>query len=243
MTPDSNPRFSIVLPCYNEAGSLPALFGRFSEVLKGRDDVEVIFVDNGSTDRSQEVLQREQSMPGRGYAHIVTVPFNQGYGYGILTGLRQARGQFVGWTHADSQYDPVIVVAGFELLAHSPHPERTFVQGRRVKRNLFDSVFTASMSVVSSLCLGVFVRDINAQPKLFPSTFLRLLERAPRDFSLDLYALYRARKAEFQIHYLPVEFGRRLHGEAKGGGSFRLKWKLTKRTWSFIKELRREIKF
>jgi hypothetical protein len=40
---------------------------------------------------------------------------------------------------------------------------------------------------------------------------------------------------------LPVYFGPRLHGEAKGGGSLRLKWKLTRRTWAFILQLRRDL--
>lgn len=236
------PRHSIVLPCYNEAETIPALFSRFQEVLGPRTDIEVIFVNNGSSDASAAVLASELREPGRTFARVVTVEVNQGYGHGIVAGLHSARGEFVGWTHADSQYDPKIVLDGFDRLAGATEPSRSFLQGRRIGRNPFDAFFTVGMTVLATLLLGTVVRDINAQPKLFPRSFLALMQNPPKDFSLDLYALYLARRHKFNLLSLPVVFGRRTHGEAKGGGSFALKWKLTKRTWTFIWELRRELR-
>jgi glycosyltransferase involved in cell wall biosynthesis len=179
---------------------------------------------------------------GRKFARIITVPVNQGYGYGILAGLRAARGEFIGWTHADSQYDPRIVLDGFDRLASAPKAARSFLQGRRVGRNAFDAFFTAGMTVLATAMLGTVVRDINAQPKLFPRAFFATMTRPPHDFSLDLYALYLARSQGYEIITLPVIFGQRVHGEAKGGGSLRLKWKLTKRTLAFMRELRGSIR-
>lgn len=235
-------RFSIVLPCYNEADTLPMLIARFSEVIGNRDDIEVLFVNNGSKDDSAIVFEQKLARPGCRFARVVTVENNQGYGFGILAGLRAAQGEFIGWTHADSQYDPGIVLAGFELLDRAPDPARSFLQGRRINRNWFDSFFTAGMTVVARLLLGAEVRDINAQPKLFPRAFLAHMPNPPKDFSLDLYALFVARRQGYTLLYLPVVFGRRLHGEAKGGGSLALKWKLTKRTWAFILQLRSDIR-
>lgn len=236
------PRFSIILPCYNEAGTVPALFARFGEVIGARTDVEVVFVNNGSTDDSSAVFAAELAQPGRNWARLVEVQVNQGYGFGILAGLHETRGEFIGWTHADSQYDPAVVIEGFRLLDGAVDPSRSFLQGRRINRNWFDSFFTASMTVVVLLLLGAKVRDINAQPKLFPRAFLAQMQNPPKDFSLDLYALFVARRLGCALLYLPVVFGQRLHGEAKGGGSLSLKWKLTKRTWIFILQLRRDIR-
>jgi hypothetical protein len=232
------PRFSIVLPCYNEAGTLPSLIARFSEVIGDRNDLEVIFVNNGSTDTSAEVFRRELSQPNRRFARLVTVTVNQGYGFGILAGLRTAQGEFIGWTHADSQYDPTIVMAGFKQLVSCPDPLNSILQGRRQSRPLTDSIFTAGMSLVASAMLGVRVNDINAQPKLFPRRLLDHMQQAPSDFSLDLYLLFIACRQNFSFERLPVVFGARRFGEAKGGGSLRLKWKLTKRTLTFIRQLR-----
>ncbi len=237
----STPRFSIVLPCYNESGTLPSLFTRFAQVIGSRTDLEVVFVNNGSKDDSRNVFAREMARPGRPWARVVEVSANQGYGFGVLSGLRETRGEFVGWTHADSQYDPAIVLEGFRMLNGAPNPTRSFLQGRRMNRNWFDSFFTAGMTVVARFLLGAEVRDINAQPKLFPRSFLELMRNPPPDFSLDLYALFLARRQGYELLYLPVVFSQRLHGEAKGGGSLALKWKLTKRTCSFILRLRRDL--
>lgn len=236
------PRLSIVLPCYNEAETLPSLFARFAEVIGNRDDLEVVFVNNGSKDASAAVFARELAAPNRAFARVVEVPINQGYGFGILSGLRAARGEFIGWTHADSQYDPKIVLDGFAQLLAAPVPTKAFLQGRRVQRPLFDTFFTAGMSVVASLMLGARVDDINAQPKLFPRALLAEMTQPPHDFSLDLYTLFLARQRGYTLVRLPVVFGARKYGEAKGGGSIRLKWKLTKRTWGFIRQLRRDVR-
>ena len=234
-----SPARSIVLPCYNEAETLPLLFAGFREVTARDRQLEVVFVNNGSRDESADVFAKEMSKPEHAFARVVDVPDNQGYGHGILAGLKATRGEFIGWTHADSQYKPEIVAAGFDFLCSSADPHRTFLQGQRLQRPLIDNVFTAGMSVVASLLLGVQVDDVNAQPKLFPRCFLEELKHAPKDFSLDLFALVTAREKGYAVSRLPVEFGARNFGEAKGGGSLALKWKLTRRTWSFILDLRR----
>ena len=62
------------------------------------------------------------------------------------------------------------------------------------------------------------------------------------DFSLDLYVLFLARRLGWQELEMPVHFGRRLHGEAKGGGTFRGKIKLVRRTLTYIFALRRDLR-
>ena len=63
------------------------------------------------------------------------------------------------------------------------------------------------------------------------------MEDPPDDFSLDLYLLYIARTNELSIIDHPVYFSKRLYGEAKGGGTLIGKWKLIKRTWTYIYQL------
>ena len=95
-------KLSIVIPCYNEEKNIPFLLKKFSEIISN-EDLEVILVNNGSTDNSQKVL--EELIPNYSFARTVLVPVNKGYGYGILQGLKETKGTFVGWTHADMQTD------------------------------------------------------------------------------------------------------------------------------------------
>ncbi|MBX3103282.1 MAG: glycosyltransferase family 2 protein, partial [Bacteroidetes bacterium] len=99
----ANPLLTVVIPCYNEALNIPLLLRRFAEKID-RDDVELLLVNNGSKDNSAEVLAAE--LPKYPFARTHLVPVNQGYGYGILSGLAQTTAPYIGWTHADMQTDP-----------------------------------------------------------------------------------------------------------------------------------------
>ncbi len=234
------PDLSIVLPCYNEAGNLPFIFERMKKALANAPDTEIVFVNNGSTDNSKDIFEKElaqNSMPG---ARLVTVPVNRGYGYGIMTGLRATRGRILAWTHADMQTDPMDVIDGYRKFISSPD-EKLFLKGRRIHRGLFDVIFTAGMSATASILLGAGLSDINAQPKMFNRSFLDLMQNPPDDFSLDLYVLYIARKNGLKIIEQPVSFEKRRHGSAKGGGSIAGKISLSKRTFAYIWKLRKDI--
>ena len=98
-----NPQLSIVLPCYNESKGLEVLVKRFDQVGCGVD-FELILVDNGSTDNTPHVLP--YLLARYPFARSVRVEVNQGYGHGILTGLRAARADVLAWSHADLQTDP-----------------------------------------------------------------------------------------------------------------------------------------
>lgn len=233
---------SVVVPCYNEAANLPRLIGRFREVLHDAPGIELVLVDNGSTDGSADVFRAELAKPENAFARIVTVPVNQGYGFGIVSGLRTARGRFLGWTHADLQTDPADIVRGFSELLGQADADRCILRGCRVGRNWFDAAFTGGMTLLASSALGVWLSDINAQPKIFPRAFFESLDDLPNDFSLDLYLLYRAKMANLRELRLPVHFGKRLAGEAKGGASLSGKVRLTKRTVAYIFELKRRLK-
>ena len=233
---------SIVLPCYNESGNIINIFERFREILKDRSDVEVLMVNNGSSDNTSEIMAEELKKPENSFAKVVDVKVNKGYGFGIMSGVNAAGGEYIAWTHADMQTDPKDVLAALDLIQQFPADAKVLIKGRRIARNILDTFFTFGMSIISSIALSTKLYDINAQPKLFHKSFLQKLDNPPDDFSLDLYLLYMARRLEYEIKEVKVNFAERLHGEAKGGGTLKGKFKLIKRTWSYIFKLKKELK-
>lgn len=235
---------SIVVPCYNEEKNIPIIFSKFSELIND-ENAELIFVENGSTDNSEKIFSELFKNTPNDSIRIVKVQKNIGYGNGILRGLETARGNVLAWTHADLQTDPADVLRAFKsyqeklLLA----PMEIFVKGTRKKRRLTEAFFSWAMEVFSSILLQKHLTEINAQPKLFSRNFYHkhLKDNAPLDFSLDLFAVYQA-KTHATILEIPVFFKKRIHGEAKGGGSFRTRIKLIKRTFSYILQLRSRLK-
>ncbi len=237
-----SPALSIVIPCYNEAGNIPFILASLRERLADRTDVEVVLVNNGSSDESSAVLARELQRPEHAFAVVCDVPVNKGYGYGICAGLRQARGRVLAWTHADMQTDPRDVLSAFARFSAAGPAEQVFLRGRRRARNPLDAFFTFGMTIAASAALGVWLNDVNAQPKMFHRSFFESLDRPPDDFSLDLYVLYTAKRRGMTVLQQDVIFGKRLHGQAKGGGTLKGKWKLIKRTWAYIIALRKDLK-
>ena len=105
-------RLSLVIPCFNESQNLPLLLNRCSEVIYD-DQIEIIIVDNGSTDDTDKVLN--SLSPQFPFMKRVKVEKNEGYGHGIISGLKKASGEIVGWTHADMQTDPADALKGLEF--------------------------------------------------------------------------------------------------------------------------------
>ena len=230
---------SIIIPCYNEEKNIPLIFERISETVEDRKDIEIILVDNGSTDNSKMVFEAELQKMNSSLFNVLTIENNQGYGHGILEGLKKANGETLAWTHADMQTDPNDVLIAYDLFLKNN--ENVFIKGKRRKRKLLESLFTFGMQLVALFALKTYIDDINAQPKLFSKDFYskHINTGAPIDFSLDLFALFMAKKNGIDVLQIPVYFGKRMHGEAKGGGSWKTRIKLIKRTFSYIFELKK----
>lgn len=240
MTRSHRMKLSVAVPCYNEAQTIPRLIARFEEVIT-RDDVEVILVDNGSTDDSARILRG--SAAARPLFRIVNVPDNQGYGFGILAGLRQARGEFLAWTHADLQTDPADILKALEIMESRHGAPSLFIKGNRKGRPAIDNFFTIGMSIFETLFLAVPLWDINAQPTMFHRGFFEKWNNPPHDFSLDLYAYFMARKLGLTVVRFPVAFSRRAQGQSKWNTSLGAKWKFIKRTVDFSGRLKHDIRY
>ena len=178
-------KLSIIIPCFNEELSLNKLVDNC--LCNINDNVEIILVDNGSTDGTFKSLMN-LNLPNN--IIPLRIDKNIGYGDGILQGLKHAKGEVVSWTHADLQTDVSDVLRGFKKFEDELMIKKCIVKGERKNRNLLDSFFTFNMGVYSSILLNKWMYDINAQPKIFHSSFLEEFENPPLDFSLDLYLIY-----------------------------------------------------
>jgi len=229
---------SVIIPCYNESKNISLIFNKLSLF---DNDVEIVFVDNGSTDNTAERISEKIAEINSSNIKCVSVPNNIGYGHGIMSGVNSASGEVLSWTHADLQTDPSDLLEAYKIYIAHPRYPHCILKGRRVGRNFFDAMFTAGMSLLSTILLRVPLSDVNAQPKMFHRNFLKKLPNPPRDFSLDLYLLYQARIHKCPILEHQVHFGKRLYGESKGGGTLKGKLKLIQRTLKYMLKLKREL--
>jgi glycosyltransferase involved in cell wall biosynthesis len=229
-------KLSIIIPCYNEELSLNKLVDNCLSNI--HDNIEIILVDNGSTDSTFESLIN-LNLPNN--IIPLRIEKNIGYGDGILQGLKHSTGEIVSWTHADLQTDVSDVIIGFNKFEDNLINKDCMVKGIRKNRNIIDSFFTFSMGLYSSIVIGTWMYDINAQPKIFHRSFMDEFEDPPLDFSLDLFLMHFFKRKKIKIKTFSVFFNKRKYGEAKGGGTFKGKMKLIKRTLSYIRTLKQNI--
>lgn len=232
-------KYSLVVPCYNEEKNIPLILERFALLAEKSSNLEVILVDNGSTDNTHYILV--DLLPRYNFARSLRVEINQGYGFGITSGLRAAKGGIIGWTHADMQTDPLDFLEAIKIFESNSNSEQCFVKGRRYGRPLGDVFFTMGMSLFETFFLKSRLFDINAQPNLFPKSFFVQLEKLPNDFSLDLFIYYMARKSSLSIHRFPVRFNSRIHGHSNWNIDWKSKVKFIKRTVDFSLDLKKRI--
>ena len=114
----SEPLLSVVLPCYNEEGNLPALIGAIRDALEPlKLDYEIVITDDCSRDKSWELLQKLAAEDRRIRAQRFEK--NAGQSAALWAGLKAARGRILATLDADMQNDPKDLPAFLQALKES----------------------------------------------------------------------------------------------------------------------------
>jgi glycosyltransferase involved in cell wall biosynthesis len=238
------PDLSIIIPCFNEAKNISIVLNQLEQIInQTKYNIEVVVIDGGSTDSTPTELKEKFETLPRDNFKLILNETRGGYGADINKALAFASGDVLSWTHADMQTDIKDIITAFQLFKKNDS-DKIIVKGRRKNRKISETFFSFGMQIAVFLLLRLNLSDINAQPKLFSKDFYNnfLKNKSPSDFSLDLFMLYQAKTNNYKIAEIPVYFKERLHGEAKGGGSFKTKIKLIFRTFAYIVKLKLIIK-
>jgi len=215
--------FELVLPCYNESKSLGALIERAVGAARAAghtpDQFRLVLVENGSKDDSRLALEKLSQGEWRDWFRVVPVTVNQGYGFGLWSGLKTTTAKYVGWSHADQQCDPKDAFKALQLVKADGAP-KVLVKGTRSGRNWKDRVVSFVFMVIARLLLRFRFTEINAQPKVFPRELLKEITDPPFTFAFDLYVLFRAMKAGYVVREIPVLFPPRVHGVSNWAATF-----------------------
>ncbi len=235
-------KFELVLPCYNEEKSLEFLVQRAKaaalEAGLKPGEFKLVMVENGSKDNSRkqfQLLANNQELAP--WFKMVPIDINQGYGYGVVTGLKATEAPIIGWSHADQQCDPADTIkAYFRLIELKQKGVKALVKGVRSGRNWKDIFVSRVFEFFARVLLGINVHEMNAQPKVFERELLDKLVSPPNTFALDLYVLYHAQKQSLQISTIPVVFPPRVHGLSNWSSHFLSRYKTI---WGMICYMKR----
>ena len=93
---------TVLVPAYNEEATILGILERVREQKIDGVNIEVLVVDDGSTDRTVELLEQNPSL----YTRLIKRPLNGGKGAAVKAGLKEATGDYVLFQDADLEYDP-----------------------------------------------------------------------------------------------------------------------------------------
>ena len=210
---------SFVIPCFNEQEAIVPLTHRLDELLVNLGNgfkVELIFVDDGSTDDTLVLLER--TYMDRDNVQILRHPQNQGLGAAIRTGMNQAVGRFVGTIDSDCTYDPLIIPdmlnrmePDVDVLTASP-----YAPGGQVVNEMAYQIW------ISQICSKMYRVILKSDIHTFTSMF-RIYRRSVLEtvkFRSDTFLcmaeiLINAIQHKLNVQEYPTELSVRQHGYSK----------------------------
>ena len=203
---------SIVVPVYNEEENLPLLWPEIREVLaSSRLRYEVVFVDDGSQDRSAEIIRSFREADPR--VRLVRLKANAGETAATDAGFKTARGRFVVTMDADLQNDPHDIPT---LLSHLEQWDA--VTGWRVNRGAGDSLVRRVSSRIANRVRNALsdetIQDSGCTFRAFRRECLRelVLYKGFHRFIPTVLKMRGFRVLEVPVHHRPRRFGQSKYG-------------------------------
>jgi len=197
-------RVSIIVPVYNEEDTIAGVLTSLAQV---HLDMEVIVVDDASTDRTWSMLQElRQQAPFNSYRYI-RHEHNQGKGAGLRTGFGLVSGDLVTIQDADMEYDPQDLPALVNAWQNAEN-SRIAIYGRR---NLSGQKFTTRwgnrfLTILTNLLFGCHIHDMETCYKLLPGELARALPMEGRRFEIEPEITACLVQAGYSILEVPISY-------------------------------------
>jgi undecaprenyl-phosphate 4-deoxy-4-formamido-L-arabinose transferase len=206
---------SVVVPVYNEQENLPLLHARLQKTMSSLDrDYEIIFVDDGSRDRSLAILKEFTGSPG---VRVVELTRNYGQHPAIFSGFSIVRGEIVVTIDADLQNPPEEIPRLVQAMEEGNYEVVGSVRSFR-RDPLFRTIPSKLVNMATRRITGVRMTDWGCMLRAYRREVVdrMVASQEHSTFIPALATLYAKRMTE-----IPVE-----HAERHGGISHYNLWKL-----------------
>jgi glycosyltransferase involved in cell wall biosynthesis len=223
-------KLSVVMPVYNEQATLRCVVER---VLSVGLEIELLCVDDGSTDGSQQILaDLEKQCPGM---RVLVQPHNMGKGAALRRGIQEATGDYIIIQDADLEYDPseyprlleplengqADVVYGSRFLGAGPH------------RVLYFWHFVGNwfLTLLSNMITNLNMSDMETCYKVFRRVMIQAIPIEEDRFGFEPEITVKIAKRQLRVYEIGISYWGRTYAEGKKIGwrdGFRALWCLAK---------------
>jgi glycosyltransferase involved in cell wall biosynthesis len=203
-------KLTIILPVLNEeAGIKQSISAILTKVTVFCPDVQLLIIDDGSTDKTAAILRQVQKKDNR--IAVITHPKNAGYGAALRSGIEYAMHDWIFFTDADMQFDCS------ELEKFLPKIRQfDFIIGYRRKRAdaLQRRIVSGIYNRLIRMLFGLKVRDVDCAFKLMRKSALKKIDLRSNSFFVSVELMVKAFKLNFRITELGVEHYPRVRGDS-----------------------------
>lgn len=212
MSTEPRPCLSVIIPCYNEQGTIGSLIAM---VQASPWVQEIIVVDDGSQDKSREILEAISDPQVRVIMHTV----NQGKGAALRTGFSHATSEFVIVQDADLEYDPseyplvleplldnrADVVFGSRFLSGRPHRVLYF----------WHSLGNRFLTLMSNMFTDLNLTDMETCYKCFRREVIQAIDIEEDRFGFEPEITAKLAKLHLRIYEVGISYSGRTYDEGK----------------------------
>jgi glycosyltransferase involved in cell wall biosynthesis len=231
-------KLSIVMPAYNERGTIREILKQVLAVDLGDLEREIVIVDDGSQDGTRDILRE---LDGKNGVRVLLQPRNIGKGAAVWAGMRASTGDLVVIQDADLEYDPedypvllgpilagkADVVYGSRFLG-SPHGHRVLYFWHTVGNRL--------LTLMSNVFTDLNLSDMETCYKLMSRGVVDRLDLRSQRFGIEPEITCKVARMRARIYEVPISYNGRTYEEGKKIG-----WKdAFQAVWTILKYFRWE---
>lgn len=212
MSKTDRPSISVFFPAYNDASSIGKLVEDALEILPALTDrYEVIVVNDGSADETQDVLDELKSRYDA--VRIIRHEINRGYGGALLSGFRAATGELIFYTDGDGQYDVRELAKLIPLLRETVDVVNGYKLGRTdsVNRKIIGGFYNR----LAHLLFSLPIRDVDCDFRLIRRSILERISLNSTSGSICVELVYKLRRAGARFEETGVCHYARQHGRSQ----------------------------
>ena len=214
---DSPITLSVVIPCYNEAGTLAACLDRVFAIQDETLRLDVIVVDDASSDGSAEIAERcAATHPG---ITVLRHSENQGKGAALRTGIRRATGDLVAIQDADLEYNPRDLK---RMMTPILFEEADVVLGTRFSTSGAHRVLyfwhymgNRFLTLLSNMLTDLNITDMECCYKVFRRDIIQAIEIQESRFGVEPELVAKVAQMRVRIFEMGVSYSGRTYEEGK----------------------------
>jgi glycosyltransferase involved in cell wall biosynthesis len=210
---DDAPSLSVVIPAYNEEASIEKCITTLETVLRQiTTDFEVIVVDDGSQDRTAQILDElSRSRP-----HLLAIHHgrNRGLGAGLRSGFAKCSKSLTFYSDADLPFDFAELVRAIRVMQIKSADVVAGFRHDRTSEGLRRILYSFTYNWLIRLLFGLKIRDVNFSFKLLRTDRLHAMDLRSEGSFIDAEMMIYADRLGLFICQMGVDYFKRRHGHS-----------------------------